>query len=281
MANERSNRGSGFLAALLVLVDLGLLVWIVASWHAQRQAEPTYSEPTYSEPDGWQTAAGLTPGASDGEWGAENTPSFSYEPEPAPQQEPEPSPSVPAGTPAQPVQEQPPVQTQEPIQAQEPVQTQEQDGAARFGDVGRPETSEFQTWFEQNILGSIPSDARILTDFREATGRWKGLIRYTSPDSGEVTASELVNFELSGTAGDSRFTADWYLIWFAGDGEWSNEEDMGGTLFTGSWSDGSLGVNGPGNIRMNVFYEWEGAQFAVGEMDAPDGSSAVIGMIRP
>ena len=77
MANERSNRGSGFLAALLVLVDLGLLVWIVASWHAQRQAEPTFPES-----DGWETTDGLTTEASEGS--AENTPSFSYEPEPEP-----------------------------------------------------------------------------------------------------------------------------------------------------------------------------------------------------
>lgn len=90
-----------------------------------------------------------------------------------------------------------------------------------------------------------------------------------------------MNFTLSGTASDSGLTADWYLIWFAGDEEWMNEENMEDTSFSGSWSEGSLSVSGPGNIRMRTFYEWEGAQFAVGEMDLPDGSSAVIGMVRP
>ncbi|MBQ3859233.1 MAG: hypothetical protein II779_01790, partial [Clostridia bacterium] len=156
-----------------------------------------------------------------------------------------------------------------------------EDGAARFGSVGRPESSDFQTWFEHNITGSIPSDARILTDFREITGSWKGLLRYSTPDLPDVVTSELVNFTVAGTSSDSSLTVDWYLIWWSGDGEWLNEEEMDDTVFSGSFADGTLAVNGTGNIRLTAFYEWQGSQYAAGELDAPDGSTAVVGMVRP
>lgn len=270
MANERSNKGGGCLAALLLVIDLGLLCWIGTSWYAERKAQPadtgdhepgaSYTDPADGGDSGWfdMPSASTDPTNNGTEnWILDTQPTVSADPA--------------SGQSA----EQPDIG--QFAEAEDPAQ----DGASRFGAVGRPETSDFQTWYEQNIIGSIPSDARIITDFREAAGAWKGLIRYTAPDSGEVTASELVNFDLSGTAENSRFVVDWYLIWFSGDGEWSNEEDMEDTAFSGLWADGSLSASGPGSIRMKTFYEWDGAQYAVGEMDAPDGSVAVIGMVRP
>ena len=283
MTNQRSKGGSGFLVALLVLIDLGLFVWIGASWYGQREPEKpepetdglyggtqSYDPEPFSGAD-YGLEAEENPSAAVGGESAGGGDSWLLDPpdagqssDPAPAQTPDPVPA----------------QTPDPVPAQTPEELP-LDGASRFGSAGRPETGEFQTWYEQNIIGSVPDGARMLTDFREVTGEWKGLLRYETRDTGEVTASELVNFTVSGTASESRLLVDWYLISFAGDGEWSNEEDMEDTPYQGSWSDGSLAVTGPGSIRMTSFYEWEGAQFAVGEMDVPDGTAAVIGMIRP
>ena len=127
-----------------------------------------------------------------------------------------------------------------------------------------------------SILGAKP-----VADFREITGSWKGLLRYSNPDLPDVVTSELVNFTVAGTSSDSSLTVDWYLIWWSGDGEWLNEEEMDDTVFSGSFTDGTLAVNGTGNIRLTAFYEWQGSQYAAGELDAPDGSTAVVGMVRP
>ncbi|MBO7404997.1 MAG: hypothetical protein J6V24_08555, partial [Clostridia bacterium] len=153
MANKRSNKGSGFLAALLVIIDLGLLVWIGMSWYAQREAEPTDESPdtSYAMP----TDSG-------------DSISYAYEPDAE-------SADDSAGSLDDWILGTPGGQTSQP-------ESPPQDGASRFGSVGRPQTSDSQTWYEQIIAGSIPSDARLLTDFREVTGEWKGLICYSTED---------------------------------------------------------------------------------------------------
>ncbi len=277
MANEKTNGSRRLFNTLLLLLDLGLLVWIGTSWYAQRNAEPASDKPEipYAFSEGGVSHENTPDGTSPGGIGG-GSDSWILGPtggEPAdPPTEPD------SGQTAPPAADQTPGpdngQTAEPDPAPE-------DGASRFGTVSRPESSDFQAWYEQNILGDIPSDAQPLVDFREITGEWKGLIRYETPDRKAVTASELLNFTISGTDSKAEMLFDWYLILYGGDGEWMNEEDMEDTVFSGSFSNGSLTVSGPGTVRITAFYEYEDAQFAVGEMDAPDGSFAVIAMTRP
>ena len=299
MANGKTGKGSGFLAALLVIIDLGLLVWIGTSWYSQREAgkQDEYFAGTGTEEEqnggissGYATDPGSSASSDGSEWGSTSSDASQI------------SPVVPAGDASSDTANASSGSSSggtsdpsgSPVSSgmndnwllgssgKEPAgEEAREDGAARFGSVGRPETSDFQTWFEHNITGSIPSDARILTDFREITGSWKGLLRYSNPDLPDVVTSELVNFTVAGTSSDSSLTVDWYLIWWSGDGEWLNEEDMDDTVFSGSFADGTLAVNGTGNIRLTAFYEWQGSQYAAGELDAPDGSTAVVGMVRP
>ena len=295
MANGKTGKGSGFLVALLVIIDLGLLVWIGTSWYSQREAgkqDGYYSGIGTDEgqnggiSSGYATDPGSSASSDGSEWGSPSSDASQI------------SPVVPAGDTSSDTANVSSGGTSDPSDSpvssgmndnwllgssgKEPAgEEAHEDGAARFGSVGRPETSDFQTWFEHNITGSIPSDARILTDFREIAGSWKGLLRYSNPDLPDVVTSELVNFTVAGTSSDSSLTVDWYLIWWSGDGEWLNEEEMDDTVFSGSFAVGTLAVNGTGNIRLTAFYEWQGSQYAAGELDAPDGSTAVVGMVRP
>lgn len=261
MANEKTNGSRRLFNALLLLLDLGFLVWIGTSWYTQRYAEPVSDKPEipYAFSEGGVSHENTPDGTSPGGIGG-GSDSWILGPTGGAQADQTPVPDY--------------GQSSEP----EPLP---QDGASRFGTVSRPESSDFQAWYEQNILGDIPSDARPLVDFREITGEWKGLIRYETPDRKAVTASELLNFTISGTDSKAEMLFDWYLILYGGDGEWMNEEDMEDTVFSGSFSNRSLTVSGPGTVRITAFYEYEDAQFAVGEMDAPDGSFAVIAMTRP
>ncbi len=295
MANGKTGKGSGFLAALLVIIDLGLLVWIGTSWYSQREAgkQDGYFAGTGTEEEqnggissGFVSDPGSSASSDGSEWGSPSSDASQISPVIPDGDAPSDTANVSSGGTSEP--------SDSPVSSgmndnwllgspgKEPaVEEAHEDGAARFGSVGRPETSDFQTWFEHNITGSIPSDARILTDFREITGSWKGLLRYSTPDLPDVVTSELVNFTVAGTSSDSSLTVDWYLIWWSGDGEWLNEEEMDDTVFSGSFADGTLAVNGTGNIRLTAFYEWQGSQYAAGELDAPDGSTAVVGMVRP
>ena len=140
-----------------------------------------------------------------------------------------------------------------------------------YATTERPTEGELDNW--KQTIGYIPTDARWLT-FDEAAGSWKGFIQYDM-------AEEMVNACLSGTASALTFTVDWYKIHYFGDGSWEDEEDMEDTALTGSWSDGNIYVTGAGSISFYAIYESDGVQYAYGEWTLPDGSSALIGLIRP
>ncbi len=287
--NKKSGAGLTVLIVLLVLADLGLLVWIGASYLKQR--EPAESGTLSVSPDdatgdlagsgtsgsgssafdtsgpgttgsgatgsgttgSGTTGPGMTGSGNSGSGGTDNPvpspgeaeqgPEPQHDPEPEAQHEPEPGPSA----------------------------------AERYSTSERPSTEDFAQWYAHYSSEGIPGGARTIGDFDEITGSWKGLFRYGN----EEVSSELMNFIISGTANDTLFTVDWYLIAYAGAGEWMNEEDMDDTTWEGSFSGGTLAVSGAGTVTINMFYEYDGQQYAVGELMLPNGMQAVVGMIRP
>ena len=250
MKNEKPKRGrrvdqSGILAALLAFIDLALLVWIGISYYEIRQKEQLaayyadlYAVSQQAAPEITQspeTDAPVSPPAVGG----------NPEPEAEPETEPE----------------------TDPIP--------DRDAAAVYGTSERPETEDFEIWFGHNVSGQgIPQDARTITDFREIAGSWKVLLRYDVPEDSGGSTVELLNYTVSGDEASAAVTADRYKILPAGEGEWLSEEEAEDEVYTGSWNDGSLLAAGSGEIRITVFYEYDGRQFGAGQFLTPDGENA-------
>ena len=295
MGKEKSSSGGRILNTVLFLGNLAMIIWIVFSWREQNKPQPAvdnYTSPGYdvsvsentgsasSDPDSsssggtsdpFGSSSGFSSGSSSGtSQSTDNADSWLFDGEPASSGNTQTTGNADSwlfdGEPA----------SSDDTQPAQTAQTGEQT-AASYSTTDRPEASDFQTWYEHYISGGIPSDAHIITDYDKIKGSWKGLLRY----SGSTVTSELMNFTVSGDASSSVFTVDWYLVLYTGDEEWMNEEDMEDLSYAGSWSDGVLAVNGAGDITIRTFYEIGGQQFAVGEMAVPDGSTAVVGMVRP
>ncbi len=262
MEHSKTSGGRRFFNTVLILIDLALLAWILFSWYGQKKSETTEGYPVnlgydaggYSEASGWddssyQTSSGVGMSGDNGMADNMGIDAVSGNPD---------SWFLGAGDSAQDSGQ----STADPLS---------------YSTTERPESADFQLWYEHNITGSIPTGARTITDFGEIQGTWKGLFRYSGSDA----SAELLNLTVSGTPSSASLLVDWYLIAYAGDGEWLNEEDMGDITYSGTWSDGVLTVSGAGSITIGTFYEYDGQQYAYGEMAVPDGSTALLGMIRP
>ncbi len=59
-------------------------------------------------------------------------------------------------------------------------------------------------------------------------------------------------------------------------------DDMEPSVFTGRWEDDVLYASGPGDLRIDFFYELPGdsKQYALGQMASPDGVPALIALVR-
>jgi len=144
----------------------------------------------------------------------------------------------------------------------------------------RPDLEDFLWYTEDVAYDGVPSDANIIDNISPLTGSWNALIIYDPNNEYDAGAMEFLNVTLAGTAESLSLTLDWYRIFWANEGESFDETDMEDGLFSGKWENGGLWASGAGTIRLTQFYEQNGKQYAVGTMDTPDGTPALVALVR-
>ena len=145
----------------------------------------------------------------------------------------------------------------------------------------RPDLEDFLWYTEDVAYNGVPADANIIDDISSLTGSWKALIVYDPDNEYDAGAMEFLNIALAGTAESLSLTLDWYQIFWTNEGESFDETDMEDSVFSGKWESGGLWASGAGTIRLTQFYEQSGKQYAVGTMDTPDGTPALVALARP
>lgn len=145
----------------------------------------------------------------------------------------------------------------------------------------RPDLADFLWYTEEVAYDGLPSDANIIDNIGSLTGSWKALIIYDPNNEYDAGAMEFLNVSLTGTAESLTLTLDWYQIFLANEGESVDETDIEDSVFMGKWENGDLWASGPGTIHLAQFYELNGKQYAVGTMDTPDGTPALMALVRP
>lgn len=144
-----------------------------------------------------------------------------------------------------------------------------------------PDLEDFLWYTEDVAYDGVPSDANIIDSIDLLTGSWKALIVYDPNNEYDAGAMEFLNIALAGTAESLSLTLDWYQIFWANEGESFDESDMEDSVFLGKWENGGLWASGAGTIHLAQFYELNGKQYAVGTMDTPDGTPALMALVRP
>ena len=144
----------------------------------------------------------------------------------------------------------------------------------------RPDLEDFLWYTEDVLYNGVPSDANIIDNIGPLTGSWKALIIYDPNNEHNSSAMEFLNIALAGAAESLSLTLDWYQIFWANEGESFDETDMEDGVFLGKWENGGLWASGAGTIRLTQFYKQSGKQYAVGTMDTPDGTPALVALVR-
>ena len=173
-------------------------------------------------------------------------------------------------------EEQPPPETVESGDIPAPEET-----GGSLSTEERPDLEDFLWYTEDVAYNGVPADANIIDDISSLTGSWKALIVYDPDNEYDAGAMEFLNIALAGTAESLSLTLDWYQIFWTNEGESFDETDMEDSVFSGKWESGGLWASGAGTIRLTQFYEQSGKQYAVGTMDTPDGTPALVALARP
>jgi len=173
-------------------------------------------------------------------------------------------------------EEQPPPETVESGDIPAPEET-----GGSLSTEERPDLENFLWYTEDVAYNGVPADANIIDNIGPLTGSWKALILYDPDNEYDAGAMEFLNIALAGTAESLSLTLDWYQIFWTNEGESFDETDMEDSVFSGKWESGGLWASGAGTIRLTQFYEQSGKQYAVGTMDTPDGTPALVALVRP
>jgi hypothetical protein len=173
-------------------------------------------------------------------------------------------------------EEQPPPETVESGDIPAPEET-----GGSLSTEERPDLEDFLWYTEDVAYNGVPADANIIDNIGPLTGSWKALILYDPDNEYDAGAMEFLNIALAGTAESLSLTLDWYQIFWTNEGESFDETDMEDSVFSGKWESGGLWASGAGTIRLTQFYEQSGKQYAVGTMDTPDGTPALVALARP
>ncbi|WP_373719789.1 MULTISPECIES: hypothetical protein [Bacteroidales] len=148
-----------------------------------------------------------------------------------------------------------------------------------------PNLSDFDWyyWFNDGVRFSGPPSGRQTTNnYESLLGGWMALIT-NDPDNklGEYSL-QTMNINFSGSASAAKAVMRHGMIFIGGKCDTSYDESKySPSVFMGSYKDGKLYLTGPGNIKINEVYLFDGRQYAIGVFDSPDGVPAVIALVRP
>ena len=130
-------------------------------------------------------------------------------------------------------------------------------------------------------LRQAPENAYIISDPQVYNGSWKAMVIYNPDDSGGIFTRELDNISVVVDENNQvQLTIDWYLL--APDySEYSNEEDMEDTVFSGAVTNTGISASGPATVTLdNLWHDGE-RQYAVGFIIPQNGVTAYLAMVRP
>ena len=145
----------------------------------------------------------------------------------------------------------------------------------------RPNLGDFLWYTEGVAYEGVPSDATIINNIGPLTGSWKALIVHDLNNEYDASGMEFLNIVLTGTAKNLSVTLDWYESYLANEGKRLDKSNMEDSVFNGKWENSGLWASGAGTIHLTQFYEQNGKQYAVGTMDTPDGTPALVALVRP
>lgn len=150
-------------------------------------------------------------------------------------------------------------------------------GTMTFNGDGESVTIDFNEDLAQRL--GLPAGARIITDFSEITGTWKGQI-YSDWLDVEHEQFDLMTVGIGGTPSDAALVADWYLNYRVYGGRTKDTTGDADTVYSGSFERGTLTVTaGRKTIVLDQFYELDGKQYGCGTIEGQ--AHTAVSLVRP
>ncbi len=170
--------------------------------------------------------------------------------------------------------------------ATEPAETKagddkEENKYAALSTKEAPNIGDFQ-WYTENVLvNGVPENVKHTNSIYDLKGDWKCLIIYDPDRTMNSYVEVYMNANISGTTKKLKVTLTPHARWIESESKSFNEDGEETMTYEGTYKKSDLNVTGSGSISIQDFYTIDGVQYAVGTYGSPDGTPAVIALVRP
>ena len=145
---------------------------------------------------------------------------------------------------------------------------------------GYPTLSDIEDFQYKKGWTNLSDDAIRLTELSEVRGGWKAYMICDPENKRGASMDKLLNLRIDPGQSGVVVTADWFYVYLNNEGTGA-DDNTPDSVFNGEWSKGKLTAVGSGKITLHDFYYDNGTETAMGEMILPDGTEAVIALVRP
>ena len=182
----------------------------------------------------------------------------------------------------------PPVVSNEPSQLEsslppavsnEPSSQEIPDGNS-MSTSGYPSVGDIIYFDIHNGWTGLSPNAVMISEAYQTIGGWKAYLVLDPQQKAGINMQKFANINIGFGQSGMAVTIDWYRT-FSGDLMSGSPDNAPDSAFTGEWSGGAIDAVGSGRIRLHSFCYDQGREYATGSMILPDGTEAVIAMIRP
>lgn len=129
----------------------------------------------------------------------------------------------------------------------------------------------------------ISDKAVALTELSAVKGGWMTyILDDPAGKRNKYSVEHFANIKISGSDSSAKLTVDWFYTFLGEEGE-GHDDNTPDSEFVGTWtkSDGKLTATGAGKITLSGFCYDNGREYGTGTMMLPDGTEAIIALVRP
>ena len=154
------------------------------------------------------------------------------------------------------------------------------DDPGYYGESEAELTLEDFDWYESVVRDNKrPEGAEFFTDYGRMKGGWKAYIEF-DPDNSEGRRLEMLLYiNITGGEDDVSVECDWYWEHDLNTDE-SRYDNSDSSFYYGNYDEGEIFASGAGNMRIRYFWEKDGTEYAVGTMESRAGVEAMLVMMR-
>ena len=164
-----------------------------------------------------------------------------------------------------------------PASSAKPAQTD-------FSSISTTEVPEYVDflWFWEDVYhNGSPAAKEMQGDFSALAGSWKALVYIDPGNTMDSESYDLSTYTFEGTEDFVTLKAKRHTLVDLRNSEIIDTSNEGSSTWHGKFENGAITFDGPGSIRIDEIYTYNGREYALGHYYYPSGENGPLALVRP